>query len=212
MHVAARGRAGGFSDAVFINCPFDADYWSILEAIVFTVIAAGFRPRCALEELDSGTVRLQKIRSILGACRYGVHDLSRIELTFTTNLPRFNMPFELGLDVGARAFGNGRMKRKRFLILDSRPFRYQVFISDISGQDIQHHNDSPSRVIEVVRNWLRATSGRKTVPGPFRIEQLFAAFTGSLPRVCDQNGLNRDDLLFVDYVELAQHWIRAGSA
>jgi hypothetical protein len=34
-------RRTGFSDCVFINCPFDRDYLSILEPLTFTIIDAG---------------------------------------------------------------------------------------------------------------------------------------------------------------------------
>lgn len=68
---AARGR---FSRSVFINCPFDDRYWPLSEALVFTVLACGFEPRCSLEEYDSGTVRLDKIKRLLvldsERCRY----------------------------------------------------------------------------------------------------------------------------------------------
>ena len=139
-----------------LGCEIDPDldgrFLPIFEAIAFTVIACGFAPRCALEELDSGTVRLDKIRRIIRGCRYGIHDLSRIELSSASHLPRFNMPFELGLDVAARTFGPSGLKRKRFLVLDSEPYRYQAFISDISGQDIRCHLNSPDRAIDIVRN------------------------------------------------------------
>ncbi len=50
------GQRESFAGSVFINCPFDNEYWPTFEAVVFTVVACGFTPRCALEELDSGTV------------------------------------------------------------------------------------------------------------------------------------------------------------
>src|SRR3954468_20883340 len=86
-------RRDAFASSVFINCPFDDDYWPTFEALVFTVVACDFNPRCALEELDSGTVRLTKIQRIIQACRFGIHDLSRVELAAANSLPRFNMPF-----------------------------------------------------------------------------------------------------------------------
>jgi len=196
-----------FGDSVFINCPFDDDYWPIFEAIAFTVIASGFAPRCALEELDSGTVRVDKIRRIIRGCRYGIHDLSRIELSAPSDLPRFNMPFELGLDVAARAFGPRELRRKRFLVLDAEPYRYQAFISDISGQDIRCHRNSPDRAIDMVRNWSRTTSGRTRIRGPVAIKQQFKLFATWLPENCDRSGFDRDNLLFVEYVEMATQWI-----
>jgi hypothetical protein len=44
-------------------------------------------------------------------CRYGIHDLSRIELN-EAQYPRFNMPFELGIFFGARYIGTGEQKKK----------------------------------------------------------------------------------------------------
>jgi hypothetical protein len=196
-----------FDNSVFINCPFDDDYWPMFEAIVFTVLACGFRPRSALEELDSGTVRLNKIQRIIGACRYGIHDLSRVEPGRLSKLPRFNMPFELGLDIAAKAFGPNALKRKRFLILDAVPYRYQRFISDISGQDIHCHDASPDKAMDITRNWLRAVSRRTNIAGPVAIKVLFAAFVDRLPEYCAENGFDRHDLLFVEYVEMARQWI-----
>lgn len=204
----ARGRRA-FADSVFINCPFDQTYWPTFEAIVFTVIASGFIPRCALEELDSGTVRLAKIQRIIRSCRFGIHDLSRVELTASSGLPRFNMPFELGLDIAARAFGSGLIRRKQYLILDAVPYRYQQFISDISGQDIRCHRGSPDKATDLVRNWLRNASRRRSVPGPVAIKREFAEFVKWLPENCEKNGFDRNDLLFVEYVEMAQQWIVA---
>jgi hypothetical protein len=46
------------------------------------------------------------------------------------------MPLELGLFLGARHWERGKIK-KIALILDLEPHRYQIFCSDIAGQDIQ---------------------------------------------------------------------------
>ena len=43
-----------FERSVFLNCPFDVAYEACFEALVFSVLACGFHPRCALEALDSG--------------------------------------------------------------------------------------------------------------------------------------------------------------
>ena len=58
-----------------------------------------------------------------------------MELDETNRLPRFNMPLELGLFLGAKSFSDEpRQKKKRCLILDSNPYRYQKFLSDIAGR------------------------------------------------------------------------------
>lgn len=196
-----------FSDHVFINCPFDQDYWPLFEALVFTVVDSGFVPRCALEEPDSGEVRVRRIQGIISTSRYSIHDISRVELSPT--YPRFNMPFELGLDLGCRRFGRGQVTRKRCLVLDKEQYRYQEFISDIAGQDIRAHGGSPDTLINVVRNWLKAVSGRKTIPGPQLIKKHFANFSEILPEYCDRLHLDRNDIQFVEYVTMAEEWIKS---
>jgi len=121
--------------SVFINVPFDGNYQKLLDAIVYAVHDCGLKTRTALEEDDGGDVRILKIYRIIDQCRYGIHDLSRTTLDTVNRLPRFNMPLELGVFLGARQFGSGRHKRKSVLILDRDKYRYQKFCSDISGQD-----------------------------------------------------------------------------
>ena len=196
-----------FADSVFVNCPFDEDYWPLFEAVVFTIVDSGFVPRCALEEPDSGEARLRRIQKIIGGSRFSIHDISRVELSPV--YPRFNMPFELGLDLGCRFYGDSVMKRKRCLILDREQYRYQEFISDIAGQDIKAHEYSPHVVIKLVRDWLKAVSKRKSVPGPQSIRRRFANFSAVLPEFCDGVDLDRDDIEFAEYVTLAEEWIKS---
>jgi hypothetical protein len=90
---------------VFINCPFDGDYLPFFHATIFTVYRCGFTPRCALEVIDGGGTRIAKIEKLIEECPFGIHDISRTELDATNRLPRFNMPLELGLFLGARRYG-----------------------------------------------------------------------------------------------------------
>src|SRR5258706_8576463 len=106
------------TDAIFLNVPFDPAYRPLFEAMVFAVFDCGFQPRCALEATDAGQIRVQKISGIIRECALGVHDISRTELDKQTRLPRFNMPFELGLYLGAKWFGDDGQRRKNTLILD----------------------------------------------------------------------------------------------
>jgi hypothetical protein len=107
---------------VFINCPFTDDYRAHFEAIVFTVVRSGFTPRCARESDDGGEVRFDKICRIIRECQYSVHDISKTELDADLGLPRFNMPFELGLFLGAKRFGGRSHNRKKTLILTGTAF------------------------------------------------------------------------------------------
>ena len=171
-----------YNDNVFINCPFDSAYKKLFDAMVFAVHDCGFIPRCALEEDDASQVRIDKIYSMIADCRYGIHDISRTE-DKSSGLPRFNMPLELGVFLGAKKFGIEEQKRKKCLILDTEPYRYQQFISDIAGQDIQAHNDAPELTVKVVRDWLRNVSRRETIPSGSVIWERYQNFVGNLPQM-----------------------------
>lgn len=117
-----------YNSSVFINCPFDDAFVPIRNAIVFAIYDCGFIPRCALEEDNGGNVRFDKIQRIIAECKFGVHDISCTELDAHNNLPRFNMPLELGVFLGAKRYGGPDQRRKNCLILDREQYRYQQFI------------------------------------------------------------------------------------
>ena len=195
------------NDHVFINCPFDAKYSEIFQAIIFSVTHCGFYVRCALEESNASVNRLAKIMDIISECRYSIHDISRTEIDQTTSLPRFNMPLELGIFMGSRRFGNFSQKGKQCLILDTTPYRYQKFISDIAGQDIQCHNNDIKQVIICVRNWLATTksSGGHLCSGSIIYED-YLKFQKELPALCQQYKLDEKQLEFVDINYLVNQW------
>ncbi len=200
-----------YANDVFINCPFDDEYHSIFQAIVFCVFDCGFRPRCALEVDDSAQVRIEKILKIVSESKYGIHDISRTGLDESTGLPRFNMPFELGLFIAARRFGSGPQRQKSCLILDCKPFRYQKFLSDIAGQDIRSHDNDERKAITVVRNWLSTSSRRKSIPGGTAIYKRYLAFVSQMPAICLQLQWTEEELTFTDHAELVARWLRDGS-
>lgn len=202
-------RLSQYTDNVFINCPFDSAYKPLFDAIVFAVHDCGFVARCAVEEEDTSQVRIDKIYSIIADCRYGIHDISRTELDEISGFPRFNMPLELGIFLGAKKFGIEEQKRKNCLVLDKEPYRYQQFISDIAGQDIQVHNNSPEEVVKVVRNWLRTASKRQTLPSGNIIWERYQNFMEDLPQMAKDFQLEVDDLIFNDYVWVLGKWLIA---
>jgi hypothetical protein len=200
-------KASSYNQNVFINCPFDAKYKSLFNAIVFAVFDCGFVARCALEEDDGSQIRVQKIFDIIFACRFSIHDLSRVEIDRTTKLPRFNMPLELGAFLGAKHFGRGGQKRKSCLILDSRKYRYQKFISDIAGQDIKAHKNDPKLIIRLVRDWLR-TYSEESIPSGSVIRSRYEVFKTEMPLLCRETKLNPKQLIFNDYAWLVSKWLK----
>jgi hypothetical protein len=139
--------SSGYATNIFINCPFDVEFEPLFHAIVFAVIQCGYTVRCALEADDTGATRIDRIYRLIEECRFGVHDISRIEHDTVNNLPRFNMPFELGLFLGARRFGVRPQRAKHCLVLEAERYRYQKYLSDIAGQDIRQHANEPAKAV-----------------------------------------------------------------
>ncbi len=194
---------------VFINCPFDDPYKPLFHAVVFTVYDMGFRPKCAKDMSNAGQPRFNKIQGLIENCKYSVHDISRTELDRVTRLPRFSMPLELGLDLGCRRYGKPHHQEKVILVLDTEQYRYQTFISDIAGQDIEEHGGEEENAITVVRNWLRPELDPKLVKTPSgpRIYGRYQAFQATLPSICVKLNWDMNNLPFVDFSWAVSDWI-----
>ena len=196
------------TDNVFINCPFDKKYANMFRACVFTVLDAGFVPRCALEVEDASQYRLETILLLIEECRYGVHDLSLVKLDSTTKLPRFNMPFELGLFHSAKHFGSSKHKCKKYLVLETEQHRYQKFISDIAGMDITPHNNSPDDLIIALRDWLYTNSSRTTIPPGVKIKERVHAFQRKIKKICQKNGIDYNTINYKELVHNMSEWLK----
>jgi hypothetical protein len=197
---------------VFINCPFDTDFLPRFQALVFAVRACGFRVRCALEMDDGGETRIDKLYRIIDESRYSIHDLSRTELDPINRLPRFNMPLELGIFLGAKRFGGEDQKIKRCLILDVEQYRYQRFISDLAGMDIKAHGADVRMIVRIVRDWLVTVSRRQKLPSPDLILASYDGFVTALPTLVKEMGLDGGNLIFPDYERLVLAWTKQGDA
>ena len=98
---------------------------------------------------------------LIEACRFGIHDLSRLKAKRRGEFYRLNMPFELGLDVGCRLFKPGKWSTKKCLVLETERYRYQAAISDLSNSDIVVHQNKPEQALIGVRNWIAIEAGVK---------------------------------------------------
>lgn len=197
------------SKAVFVNCPFDDGFKPIFRAIVFTILSSGYHPRCALDATDGAEVRVSKIAKMIGECDWGIHDLSRVEVD-PAGVPRFNMPMELGIHLGARLFGTGRHKRKRALILEAQPHRYDAALSDISGQDIEVHANDPAEAIRRVRNWLSEHRNPIEPPLPGAAAMLgdYQQFQSEIGALLAARRLDTlDELPHSDFLFAVRDWI-----
>ena len=201
--------AADYAYGVFVNRPFDAEYKPLFEAIVFAVHDCGYIARCVLEVDDSSEVRIEEIARLIAACKFGIHDISRTELDAIHSLPRFNVPLELGLFLGAKRFGRAEQKAKVCLILDTEKYRYQKFISDIAGQDIATHGQAPAEAIKAVRNCLRGATPRTVkIPSGTIIARRYELFRQELPLMCKKLHLNEAELTFSEYVLQVEEWLK----
>ena len=199
----------GFGRNVFINCPFDADYLPLARVLVFCVLRCGFQPRIATERSDSGEIRVEKIRELIRSSRFSIHDLSRMEPLDPGDLPRFNMPFELGLDLGCRYYGTARLRSKQCLILEKERYRYQKVLSDISGNDIRAHHNDPEQLVQELRDWLRVSSGEALLPAA-KIWEQHNLFRGQLETLLRHQGYserNVQALEMAEYISFIKSWM-----
>ncbi len=200
----------GFQKNVFVNCPFDPEYLPLLRPLLFTILYLGFTPRIALESLDSGTPRIQKIISLIEESKYAIHDLSRIQAATAGEFFRFNMPLELGLDVGCKLFKGGKWKNKKCLILEAERYRYQAAISDFSNSDIAVHANNPTNVVAEVRNWLN-NEAKLHSPGPSKVWGRFIDFMANNYESLKARGYSDHDIENLPVAELIlciQNWMK----
>lgn len=195
-------------ESVFINCPFDDDYQPLFDAMLFAIRVCGFRPRCSLEHSDGGEVRMDKLYGLIGECRLAIHDLSRVQLTAESQLPRFNMPLELGVWLGAKRFGsNPKNKKKACLILDAQQHRYQKFISDISGQDPTAHANDPLQLVRAIRDWLQTVKPDLRLPGGDEYVARYEQFRAVREKLASDALLLVTKLTYLDRVHLIEDWL-----
>src|ERR1044071_5703451 len=154
-----------FNTNVFINCPFDSEYDSLLKPILFTIIYFGFTPQIASRTGDSGEQRITKILSLILKSKYSIHDLSRIKSAKRGEFYRLNMPFEFGIDYGCRCTAKGQLKRKKFLVLgESLTTTRTLFQSSLSLRSRRKHKawgTSPRIIINLNPEPMKWATARR---------------------------------------------------
>lgn len=195
-----------FESNVFINCPFDDGYRSLLRPLLFTIIYLNLTPRITLEDQDSGQPRFNKIVSLIKESKYSIHDLSRIKATKKGEYFRLNMPFELGLDIGCRQYKGNKWCDKKCLILETEKYRYQAAISDLSNSDIKEHDNEPRTIVTIVRNWLNNEAGINA-PGAARIWSRFNDFMADNYDFLIKNGFSKEETYQLPMNELMTYMI-----
>jgi hypothetical protein len=197
-----------FHNNVFINCPFDNDYRLLLKALLFTLLYLGYKPKISQTQ-SSSEVRINRIKSYIKDSKFGIHDLSRCKPLKIGDLPRFNMPYELGLDIGCFEFGAKNLKTKKILILETDRHHYQKVLSDIAGQDIENHDDDPRTLVRKVRNWFSSFRIRKSLPSPTVIWTAYNQFNLDLnEELIDKYSADDIDKMPIEeFMKFARRWV-----
>jgi hypothetical protein len=127
---------------VFLNFPFDRQHERLFIAAIGTLVTLGLNPRCVLE-IPPQEDRVRRLFQIVRGCAFSLHDLSRVNVATAGafRVPRFNMPFELGLAVAHSLSAGHRSTTQchQWRILEARRFRLNASLSDIAGYDPYIH-------------------------------------------------------------------------
>ena len=181
---------------VFINCPFDETYHPFIEAATFPILACGYIPRCALEFGDTGYARLSRITDLIDQCDFSLHDIS---------VPRFNMPFELGLAWSRKR----KTSTKKILVIRLDLHSHERSFSDLKALDPVSHSGDPLELVTQVRNWLSSHQAI-LLNGPEHIKDWHQRFQIALPDICTESGFHRGRLAetYKDLVYCAVLWLK----
>jgi hypothetical protein len=155
---------------VFLNIPYDEKFERLFVAYIAGLSALGLRPHATLEIPDS-TRRLEKILRIERSCEYSVHDLSRVELSprkrGKPRVPRFNMPFELGLCVADATHAGTR--KPNWFVFETVDMRADKSLSDLKGTDPKIHGGRITGVFGELRDVFRRRGRQATVQQMSRV-------------------------------------------
>jgi len=201
----------GFKKNVFINCPFDKQYESLLRPLLFVIIYIGYNPQIASQDSDAGIPRIERICKLIKISKYSIHDLSRLKSTKKDEFYRLNMPFELGIDYGCRRFAKNYLNTKKQLILETKRYRYMRAISDLSGNDIKNHNDKPLNLIRQVRDWFIETVKVKNIDGPTKIWYSFNDFMADFYEKRKKQGFSDEGLQIMaipEFIVYIKEWCK----
>jgi hypothetical protein len=169
--------------SVFINVPFDAEYSSLFIALIAGLTALGRTPRCVLEVPSDGRNRLERIFGLIASCGASIHDLSRVTLSGDLNVPRFNMPFELGM-----AYALCELRFHSFFVLEERPFRLQASLSDLNGHDPHIHKGDPPGILRCLLDCFGASSSAPPLSSLESLNRRLAKTTQRIQRTQRTDG------------------------
>jgi hypothetical protein len=164
--------------SVFLNIPYDSTFENLYLAYIAGLSAFGLVPRATLE-IPTSQRRLERILKLIQQCSYSIHDLSRVQLDAKVpRVPRFNMPFELGLAVAQNA-GN---RRETWYVCETVPYRISKSLSDLNGTDVRIHGGTIRGVFGALADIFVRRTRQPSVQEMYRIYLVLRRNLGTLMR------------------------------
>lgn len=141
-------------EAVFLNIPYDHAYEGKFVTLVAGLVGLGRKPRCVLEIPDGGQGRLARIVRLIRRCSASINDVSRVQVSGPLRVPRFNMPFELGLACAVAKLAGSH----RYFVFEEVSHRIEHSLNDLNGHDPQIHQGTQVGILNALLNCF-ATRG-----------------------------------------------------
>lgn len=178
MAKAARkaGRVIDPARSVFINCPYDADFAPLMNALLFATVCCGFVPRSAIESGSVGTSRIDRIVDTLFASKFSIHDRSRCRGEGDEQLARFNMPLELGMAMALARLTRKKKTNHEWFVLVPDGHGYHKFVSDLAAYDPAKYDGTVQTIVRRVMSWLITRDGAVAVLNPPQVLAALPAF------------------------------------
>jgi len=178
---ARKRRRSAERNYVFLNVPYDSAFENLYLAYIAGLSVLGLIPRATLE-IPTSRRRLQRIADLIGQCAYSIHDLSRVQLDVNApRVPRFNMPFELGLAVAQDAGSRG----ESWYVCETVPYRISKSLSDLNGTDVRIHGGTVKGVFGALCDIFARKTRQPSVQEMYRI---YLVLRRSLPNIMRQAG------------------------
>jgi len=155
------------ASTVFVNLPFHTGYHAALIEIVVGCVAHGLVPE--IVTIQTGALRLPRLIQLIQTCVLSIHDLSYLKHDHPRGLkpvPRFNMPFELGLVLGDSL-------DHEVLVLERHRYITQRSLSDVNGLDCRAYQ-LRGDIIQAIGDKVYLAAA----PSPRLIQRLHQEITG----------------------------------
>ncbi|MBI1339136.1 hypothetical protein GC169_02835 [bacterium] len=208
---------------VFLNSPFDAEHYEVLRAITVVLLDCGLLPACALQ--FGGKSRMSRIIGLIGNSRYAIHNFG-FTLNGKMKRPRLNMPLEVGVWYGAKAFQadelgeDGKaLARNDLLLIANFHKADRTRISDLDAFDPHDYQGKVKRAIRIALDWIiddkegvGLDPGK--LPSPKDLVVRFSDFDANATDWANRRGLVdaaqiKDVDRWPDYVKAALHYLEA---